>query len=72
MVEQYNEQGENELETTQSAEEVLDKAEVSRSNVNHKLVKDAGCSWYRKYAPGDTMLLRWRRNGSRWVRFRLL
>lgn len=26
------------------------------TNVNHMLVKDGWCWWYRKYAPGDAML----------------
>ncbi len=26
------------------------------TNVNHTLVKDGWCWWYRKYAPGDTVL----------------
>ena len=26
------------------------------TNVNHTLVKDGWCWWYRKYAPGDRML----------------
>ena len=26
------------------------------TNVNHTLVKDGWCWWYRKYAPGDTFL----------------
>jgi endonuclease YncB( thermonuclease family) len=26
------------------------------ANVNHILVKDGWCWWYRKYAPGDTVL----------------
>lgn len=26
------------------------------TNVNHALVKDGWCMWYRKYAPGDTVL----------------
>jgi endonuclease YncB( thermonuclease family) len=26
------------------------------TNVNHLLVKDGWCWWYRKYAPGDTVL----------------
>ncbi len=26
------------------------------TNVNHTLVKDGWCWWYRKYAPGDTGL----------------
>jgi len=26
------------------------------THVNHELVKDGWCWWYRKYAPGDTML----------------
>ena len=26
------------------------------TNVNHELVKDGWCWWYRKYAPGDTQL----------------
>jgi micrococcal nuclease len=25
-------------------------------NLNHTLVKDGWCWWYRKYAPGDTVL----------------
>ncbi len=25
-------------------------------NVNHELVKEDSCWWYRKYAPGDTIL----------------
>ena len=28
------------------------------TNVNHALVKDGWCWWYRKYAPGDTVLQR--------------
>ena len=28
------------------------------TNVNHALVKDGWCWWYRKYAPGDTELER--------------
>ena len=28
------------------------------TNVNHALVKDGWCWWYRKYAPGNTMLER--------------
>jgi hypothetical protein len=28
------------------------------TNVNHRLVKDGWCWWYRKYAPGDTVLER--------------
>ncbi len=28
------------------------------TNVNHELVKDGWCWWYRKYAPGDTELER--------------
>jgi len=28
------------------------------TNVNHKLVQEGMCWWYRKYAPGDTMLER--------------
>ena len=28
------------------------------TNVNHTLVKDGWCWWYRKYAPGDTALER--------------
>ena len=27
-----------------------------RTNVNHELVKDGSCWWYRKYAPGNTEL----------------
>jgi len=26
------------------------------TNVNHTMVKDGRCWWYRKYAPGDTLL----------------
>jgi len=26
------------------------------TNVNHELVKESWCWWYRKYAPGDTVL----------------
>jgi endonuclease YncB( thermonuclease family) len=26
------------------------------THVNHELVKDGWCWWYRKYAPGDTVL----------------
>jgi hypothetical protein len=26
------------------------------THVNHMLVKDGWCWWYRKYAPGDTVL----------------
>ena len=26
------------------------------TNVNHTLVKDGWCWWYRKYAPGDMVL----------------
>ena len=26
------------------------------SNVNHTLVKEGWCWWYRNYAPGDTVL----------------
>ena len=26
------------------------------TNLNHELVKDGWCWWYRKYAPGDTVL----------------
>jgi micrococcal nuclease len=26
------------------------------TNGNHTLVKDGWCWWYRKYAPGDTVL----------------
>jgi endonuclease YncB( thermonuclease family) len=28
------------------------------TNVNHSLVTDGWCWWYRKYAPGDTLLER--------------
>ena len=27
-----------------------------RGYLNHELVKDGWCWWYRKYAPGDTVL----------------
>jgi micrococcal nuclease len=26
------------------------------TNINHALVKDGWCWWYRKYAPGDVVL----------------
>ena len=26
------------------------------TNLNHTLVKEGWCLWYRKYAPGDTVL----------------
>jgi micrococcal nuclease len=26
------------------------------TNVNHTLVRDGWCWWYRKYAPGDTVI----------------
>jgi endonuclease YncB( thermonuclease family) len=29
---------------------------LNGTNVNHMLVKDGWCWWYRKYAPGDTVL----------------
>jgi micrococcal nuclease len=29
---------------------------ADETNVNHLLVKDGWCWWYRKYAPGDTVL----------------
>ncbi|MDK2741954.1 MAG: thermonuclease family protein [Nitrospira sp. BO4] len=28
----------------------------NRRNLNHELVKEGWCWWYRKYAPGDTVL----------------
>ena len=31
------------------------------TNVNHTLVKDGACWWYRKYAPGNTVLKGWRK-----------
>lgn len=37
------------------------------TNVNHTLVKDGWCWWYRKYAPTNTVLVKleksaWKRN----------
>jgi micrococcal nuclease len=32
------------------------------TNVNHSLVKEGWCWWYRKYAPGDTVLERLERD----------
>ena len=29
---------------------------LNGTHVNHTLVKDGWCWWYRKYAPGDTVL----------------
>jgi endonuclease YncB( thermonuclease family) len=29
---------------------------LEAETVNHELVKDSWCWWYRKYAPGDTVL----------------
>jgi endonuclease YncB( thermonuclease family) len=31
-------------------------------NVNHTLVKDGWCWWYRKYAPNDTLLKAWEKD----------
>ena len=31
-------------------------------NINHELVKDGWCWWYRKYAPGDTELEKLEKN----------
>lgn len=44
------------------------------TNVNHEMVKQGWCWWYRKYAPGDTVLegletaAREARKGYRWAR----
>ena len=35
---------------------VADVLLADETNVNQKLVKDGWCWWYRKYAPGDTVL----------------
>jgi micrococcal nuclease len=37
-------------------------AAIGCTNVNHTLVKDGWCWWYRKYAPGDTVLERLEKN----------
>jgi hypothetical protein len=37
------------------------------TNVNHTLVEDGWCWWYRKYAPGDTVL-EWLEHEAREVR----
>ena len=34
-------------------------------NLNQELVKQGWCWWYRKYAPGDTMLEGWKRKRER-------
>jgi endonuclease YncB( thermonuclease family) len=34
------------------------------TNVNHTLVKDGWCWWYRKYAPGAMVLKSWRRGAG--------
>ena len=36
--------------------EGLDVILPDSTNVNHTLVKEGWCWWYRKYAPGDTAL----------------
>jgi micrococcal nuclease len=38
------------------AEVALNKWPPDGTNVNHTLVKDGWCWWYRKYAPGNTVL----------------
>ena len=35
---------------------IADVVLADGTNVNHTLVKDGWCWWYRKYAPGDTVL----------------
>jgi endonuclease YncB( thermonuclease family) len=35
---------------------IADVLLLDGTNVNHELVKDGWCWWYRKYAPGDTVL----------------
>lgn len=39
------------------------------SNVNHTLVKDGWCWWYRKYAPGNSILRSLQRDprGGHWL-----
>ena len=37
---------------------IADVLLLDGSNVNHELVKDGWCWWYRKYAPGNTTLQR--------------
>lgn len=38
------------------------------TNVNHILVKEGWCWWYRKYAPGDTVLEGLERDAQEWRR----
>src|SRR5262249_55903809 len=35
---------------------IADVLLLDGTNVNHLLVKDGWCWWYRKYAPGDVIL----------------
>jgi Staphylococcal nuclease homologue len=46
------------LRTTQDkyTRTLADVRLLDGTNVNHTLVKDGRCGWYRKYAPGDTVL----------------
>jgi len=37
---------------------IADVLQSDGANVNHELVKDGWCWWYRKYAPGDATLER--------------
>ncbi len=38
---------------------------VDGTNVNHTLVQDGWCWWYRKYAPGDRCRKSWRKQRER-------
>jgi endonuclease YncB( thermonuclease family) len=44
------------LAKLREAEVVLSKWPTGCTNVNHSLVKDGWCWWYRKYAPGNMLL----------------
>lgn len=39
-----------------SGRTIVDMSLLDGTNVNHTLVKDSWCWWYRKYAPLDTEL----------------
>ena len=44
------------IDYSESGRTIADVLLPDGTNVNHELVKEGWCWWYRKYAPGDTML----------------
>jgi len=44
------------IDSSESGRTIADVLLPDGTNVNHELVKEGWCWWYRKYAPGDTML----------------